>query len=164
MPDSRAVKEDLEHIDALEVAFSRLGPIVKARMLGNATSIHPELRPAGWHVLRVVLHGAKGVPEEPVTVGEIIAVTGMDKSVVSRQLRDLKEWGLVTVTRSEEDARMFVVTPTPLAKERKRAAAKQQREDYRRFLSSWEREDVERLTELLMRLADSAGPARTTGG
>ena len=143
-------------IDRLEAAFATIGPMVKARMAAVAAAIHPDLRPAGWAVLRLVLAGAQRADGRPVTVSDIVAETQMDKSVVSRQLRDLKEWGLVTLERSHNDARVFEVSPTPEAVARHAAMRKASRAQYRAVFHEWDESDVEKLTELLTRLAESA--------
>ncbi len=152
-------KTGIEVLDDLEVAFARLGPIIKQRMHSVATSIHPELRPAGWNVLRLAIWQCHERPERPMTVSEIINSTQMDKSVVSRQLRDLKEWGLVTLTRSKDDARVFLVEPTDLAKARVREIHERNRAEFRRAFAAWDPDDVRRLVALLGRLADSTAPA-----
>ncbi len=96
--------------------------------------------------------GAEG---RVITAGDIVAECGMDKSVVSRQLRSLSDWGLVALSRSGGDARVVVVEATPLAKERIRAVRERQRELYASILGGWSREDMGRLDELLNRLADA---------
>lgn len=143
-------------IDGLEAAFATIGPMVKARMLAIAAAIHPDLRPAGWAVLRVALAAAQHSDRPAVTVSEIVAETQMDKSVVSRQLRDLKEWGLVTMRRSEADARVIEVTPTDEAIARHQEMRRASRAQYRAVFGEWDEADVEKLTELLGRLAESA--------
>jgi len=154
----RATPVDAEVLEDLEVAFARLGPIVKQRMVGIASRIHPELRPAGWNVLRLVLWHAAEDPARPMTVSEIITATQMDKSVVSRQLRDLKGWGFVTMTRSSEDARVFTVEPTELALARSRQVHEENRREFRNSFAEWDADDVEKLVELLGKLADTAAP------
>lgn len=143
-------------IDGLEAAFATIGPMIKARMMAIAAAVHPDLRPAGWAVLRVVLNAAQSADGRPATVSDIVAETQMDKSVVSRQLRDLKEWGLVSLARSEADARVFEVTPTPEAVSRHAAMRRASRAQYRTVFGEWDEADVEKLTELLERLAQSA--------
>jgi len=141
-------------VESLERAFARLGQVIKANVRDFAAGLHEELRPAGWHVLGIALRGDSG--GEPTTVGEIVAATGMDKSVVSRQLRSLKDWGLVSLRRSPEDARVVIVEPTPLARERVARVRAEQRERYTRALAGWSVEDIEKLEELLDRLSASA--------
>lgn len=150
---ANAVDQDTSvAVDSLEVAFRRVTQLVKHSIRSIAASVHPELRHAGW-VVFVVVHrgGADGLP---VTVGEIIAETGMDKSVVSRQLRSLNDWGLVEMSRSAADARVVVVEPTALARERFQEVRARQRELYNAMLADWSKEDVGKLEELLNRLAD----------
>ncbi len=142
-----------EAIGALEAAFSRITHVVKRHIRDFATGIHPELRQAGWVVLGTVLRGS--ADGRPVTAGDIVAECGMDKSVVSRQLRSLSDWGLVELSRSDADARVVVVTVTPLARERVREVRERQRELYATILSAWSRDDMARLEELLNRLADA---------
>ncbi len=140
-------------VDALEAAFRRITQVAKRSIRSTAASIHPELRAAGWVVFTVV---NRGCPDgRPVTVGEIIAETNMDKSVVSRQLRSLNEWGLVEMSRSESDARVVVVQPTELARERFRGVRERQRDVYKTILSTWSKDDLGKLEELLNRLADT---------
>lgn len=140
-------------IEALETAFRRITQVLKRSAREFSTAVHPELRPAGWVVLSSIMRGA--AEGRPVTVGEVIADTGMDKSVVSRQLRSLNDWGLVTMSRSEADARVVVVEGSPLAHERLGVVRRQQRLRYAQILGDWPTEDVARLGELLNRVADS---------
>jgi len=140
-------------VEALEGAFRRITQVVKRNVREFATAIHPELRHAGWIVLNTVLRAA--ADGRAVTVGEIIVETGMDKSVVSRQLRALGDWGLVTMRRSDADARVVVVDPTELARDRIAVVRQRQRERYAEVLKDWSAEDVGRLEVLLGRLADA---------
>ncbi|MER7796648.1 MarR family transcriptional regulator [Microbacterium sp. NPDC096154] len=148
--------DDATPVDDLEAAFATLGPLVKGRMAAVAAAIHPGLRPAGWNVLRVVLTASHRPPGAVLAVSDIVAETQMDKSAVSRQLRDLKDWGLVTLRRSQGDARIFEVSPTPEAIARHAAVRRAARAQYRSVFAEWDERDVEKLTELLGRLAQSA--------
>jgi len=148
----RDAGEAVETLEALETAFRRVTQVAKHSIREHAAKVHPELRHAGWIVVTVVLRGT--ADGGPVTVGDIIAETGMDKSVVSRQLRSLNEWGLVRMSRSATDARVVVVEPTALLRERFGLVRERQREMYRAILANWSAEDLGKLEELLNRLAD----------
>lgn len=151
-----AAESDLSaQVDSLEAAFRRVSHLVKRTVVTLATAVHPELRQAGWIVFSLVHRGAAS--GEPITVAEIIAETGMDKSVVSRQLRALAEWGLVETRRSAADARVIVVTPTELARKRFAEVRARQREIYQGLLAQWPEGDLRTLEELLNRLADVIG-------
>ncbi|WP_159609891.1 MarR family winged helix-turn-helix transcriptional regulator [Glutamicibacter sp. JC586] len=141
-------------LDDIEAAFARLSPAVKGRMAQNARLFHPELRGAGFSVLRVVLlHSLRG-PEGELTVSDIVCDTHMDKSVVSRQLKDLKAWGLIQAERSEQDARVFFVSPTEFALQRFKEIKSTTRADYLDAFASWDPSDVTELAALLTRFAE----------
>jgi len=150
--ESQGVERD---IDALEAAFSQLGLIWKSSIRDFAAAMHPELRPAGWHVIRQVLRGDER--GEPLTVSEIIHATQMDKSVVSRQLRALKEWGLVELERSDADARVFVVKATDDSRRRFADVRAMQRRLYQRGVATWSPEDVAKFAELFTKFVTTAG-------
>ncbi len=153
LQSSAPERDSLSAVEELETAFARIGQAVKHHVRDLACAVHPELRQAGWLVMGLALRGA--AEGKPVTVGEIVAATGMDKSVVSRQLRALADWGLVTTHRSEADARVVVVEPTEEAKLRFDAVRQRQRAIYAAALSEWSVEDAQRLGDLLTRLAES---------
>ena len=83
----------------------------------------------------------------------IVTALGMDKSAVSRHVKELREHGLGDAERDEQDARVFWITPTPsaLASSAEIVALQQQR--LRARLEAWSPEDVERFAELLDRLS-----------
>ena len=140
---SPAVEDALVRV---ERSFNRLGAISKQAARAQASQAHPEMRPAGWIVFRVV------ALQEPVPVADIIAETGMDKSVVSRQLKALREWGLVEVDRDPEDARVVVVRTSELGRERVGAVRRILRDRYRAAFEQWDEADVDSLADLLERL------------
>ena len=140
-------------VEALEAAFTRLGLVLKRNVLQLAAGVHPEMRQAGWAVLGTVLRASRD--GTPMTVGEIVTTTGMDKSVVSRQLRSLKDWGLVTMRRDDADARVVVVDPTDEARKRFEAVRARRREIYAELLLDWSTADVAQLERMLGRLADA---------
>jgi len=143
----------LASVDALESAFRRMSQLAKRHIHRISEAIHPELRQAGWAVLGLALRAcAEG---RQTTVGEIVALTGMDKSVVSRQVRSLKDWGLVELSRSATDARVVVVEPTEEAKQRFEAVRQQQRDIYAEVLKDWTPEEAKQLEVLLSKLAEA---------
>lgn len=140
-----------ESIEALEAAFVRLLPIVREQLRALAERMHPEMRAAGMQVLRVVLR-AHRLGEGPVSIGDIITQTAQDKSVVSRQIRQLGEWRLITTRRAEQDRRVILVEPTQLALERSAAARNSVRMLNTRILATWPEGDVLELARLIDRL------------
>ncbi|QIV86130.1 MarR family winged helix-turn-helix transcriptional regulator [Glutamicibacter mishrai] len=141
-------------LDDIEAAFARLAPVVKGRMARNAKLFHPELRGAGFSVLRAVLLSAVRRPDEDLTVSKLVAGCHMDKSVVSRQLKDLKQWDLIQLERSQQDARVYLVSPTPMAMQRFQEIKESTRADYEDLFATWEPKDISDLASLLLRFSE----------
>jgi DNA-binding MarR family transcriptional regulator len=59
-----------------------------------------------------------------VTASRIVAHTGMDKMMVSDLLKTLKKKGFVMRSANPEDARSFIVRPTPLGERTTNAAVR----------------------------------------
>ncbi|WP_313812707.1 helix-turn-helix domain-containing protein [Glutamicibacter sp.] len=151
-------------LDDIQIAFARLGPLIKVRMAESASDFHPQLRSAGFTVLRMALINAARSPERMLSVSDIVTETQMDKSVVSRQLRDLKSWGLIKLQRSTQDARVFQVLPTKLAQERYRQLKRSTFALYRDLLGSWDEQDVAQLGKLLLKLVQDIEDSGQLGG
>ncbi|WP_347037591.1 helix-turn-helix domain-containing protein [Glutamicibacter halophytocola] len=141
-------------LDDIEAAFARLAPAVKERMAHNARKFHPELRGAGFSVLRAVLLCALRRPGEDLTVSDLVAGRHMDKSVVSRQLKDLKQWGLIQLERSQQDARVYLVSPTEFALDRFKEIKRSTRSEYWNIFAAWDPRDVSELASLLLRFSE----------
>jgi DNA-binding MarR family transcriptional regulator len=88
----------------------------------------------------------------------------VDKSVISRQLKDLRERGLVETTPSAEDARVSLVTPTKLAVEKAGAIAEQAKNRYTDFLDTWSSEDLAEFARLLERFSHITDFQRASAG
>ncbi|MGP9528820.1 MarR family winged helix-turn-helix transcriptional regulator [Glutamicibacter sp. AOP5-A2-18] len=141
-------------LDDIEAAFARLAPAFKGRMAKNARLFHPELRGAGFSVLRAVLLHSLRRPDQELTISEIVTECHMDKSVVSRQLKDLKQWELIEVERSEHDARVYLVSPTEFALSRFREIKSSTRTEYWNLFAEWDSQDVSELAKLLLRFSE----------
>ena len=77
-----------------------------------AAELGADLQPAAWSVFREVVRTRR------VQANGIVGMLGMDKSAVSRHLKELRERGLVDAQRDELDARAVWISPTPVALER----------------------------------------------
>lgn len=78
---------------------------------------------------------------------------GFDKSVLSRQLHQLQDLGLVTRAPDLEDGRAVILSATPDAISRIRAVRGSQRDEFRHRLSQWAETDLDSLSRLLGDLA-----------
>jgi DNA-binding MarR family transcriptional regulator len=118
---------------------------------GAAPGGFGDLQPAGWGVLRHVLVAA------PVQPGAIAEAVGMDKSAVSRQLKALRDLGLVSMRRDDDDARVVLVEPTAEARHRARAVSETVRRGYARAVADWEPDEIERFAADLARFTAAVG-------
>lgn len=135
-------------VDSIEQSFSTLFRFVKNNLRDAATALDPELQPASWQVLRQVMRDA------PTQVGALALTMGIDKSAISRQLKDLRERGFVETEHSAEDARVVFIRPTQWALERVAAIQSGTRESYLEFLSTWSERDLSDLARLLDRFSE----------
>jgi DNA-binding MarR family transcriptional regulator len=139
-----------EAIRSINESFERL--VLGARRYARraAGELAEDLPPAAWPVFREVLRC------ERVQAGTIVHALGMDKSAVSRHIKELREHGLLEAERDEHDARAWWLTVPPEARARMASIAAGQQERLRAQLASWEPEDLERFAVLLDRFSTPA--------
>ena len=89
----------------LSMIFGR----ARAQWKESAARIHPDLQPAGYKLLSFIARS------EQANAHQLADLFEMDKSVISRQVRALEEWGLVVSRPDDRDARQRVLTATPAA-------------------------------------------------
>ncbi|MGT2427165.1 MarR family winged helix-turn-helix transcriptional regulator [Amnibacterium kyonggiense] len=129
-------------------SFDRIFVGVRRTVRLAAAALGPDVQPAAWPVFREVIRSG------PVQATTLVATLGMDKSAVSRHLKELREHGLVLSERDPADARIAWLSPTPLAHERLAVITEGQRERLHALFESWSAEDVERFSALLARFSD----------
>jgi DNA-binding MarR family transcriptional regulator len=117
-------------------------------MRDSAAALDPDLQPAAWNVLRQI------VREGPSQAGALAASSGMNKSAMSRHLRELRERGFIVTEPSPDDARVVIVSPTVEATERVTAVTEASRRRYRRFLDTWSADELDDFARLLGRFTD----------
>lgn len=139
-------------IRSISESFDRIATGARRTIRAATAQLSDGLQPAAWPVFREVVRA------ERIQASTIVTTLGMDKSAVSRHLKELREHGLVDAERDEHDARAFWISPTPAALARLATVVDAQQGLVRDELETWEREDVERFAELLARFA---GVART---
>lgn len=133
-------------VDRLEEEFVILFEAYRLRAKDFAARIDPVLQPAGFRTLSVLIHqgscGAKNLAD----------VLGYDKSVLSRQLHQLEELGLVERAHDPNDGRAVVLTATPAAVERVEELRATERGDFRSRLMKWDGDELSELVRLLGKL------------
>jgi DNA-binding MarR family transcriptional regulator len=128
-------------------SFDRLATSARRSVRAAAAELASGLQPAAWPVFREVVRAQR------IQASTIVGILGMDKSAVSRHIKELRQHGLVEAERDEHDARVFWITPTPLALARLAVVIERQLGLLRAELDTWEPEDVERFALLLTRFS-----------
>ncbi|WP_158507098.1 MarR family winged helix-turn-helix transcriptional regulator [Subtercola sp. Z020] len=116
-----------------------------------SAEVHPDLQPTGFSILR---HIAQNGPSQ---ASSIVAVTGLDKSAVSRQLSTLRMLGLVTTRPDPNDGRSSYLVMTPLAEERLAAVRAMVTRDYAERFETWSPAELATFASLLGRFNGAAG-------
>ncbi|MDT0158226.1 MarR family transcriptional regulator [Microbacterium sp. ARD32] len=103
---AQAADETLADFQAhLNLIFARARTLWKE----SAARIHPDLQPAGYKLLAYIARTGDASAHRLAELFE------MDKSVVSRQLRMLEDFGLIESRPDERDGRQRVLTARPEA-------------------------------------------------
>lgn len=141
---TRTARDD--EIAAVEEQLRSLFVRVRAVWKEAAAAVHPDLQPVGYKILSAV------VRRGPMHAGAIAESLEIDKSVVSRQVRQLEALGLATSAPDPSDGRARIIEPTPVAIERVgRRSSRMQQQLYAQ-LRTWPADDVGELARLLARL------------
>lgn len=143
-PAPRTAGDD--EIAAVEEQLRSLFVRVRAVWKEAAAAVHPDLQPVGYKILSAV------VRRGPMHAGAIAEALEIDKSVVSRQVRQLEALGLATSAPDPSDGRARIIEPTDAAVERVgRRSSRMQQQLYAQ-LRTWPADDVGELARLLARL------------
>ncbi len=136
-----------EAIRSIGDSFDGIAIGVRRSVRIAAAELGTDIQPAAWAVFREVVRTGR------VQANTIVGQLGMDKSAVSRHLKELRERGLVDAQRDEDDARAVWISPTPAALERFAHIVRLQQGRLGGALADWPAEDVERFARLLERFS-----------
>ena len=123
-----------------------LTEVVRTRMREAARSVDPALSLFGLKVLQLLKRSG------PLHSGSVAELLMADKSVISRQSRQLEALGLIEVQPDPADGRARVLVLTPAASERVTAVQTGIMLD-ESVLGSWSTEDLHRFAGYLARLS-----------
>lgn len=137
-----AVRRD-DAVIRVEREFGRLFARIRIGWREAAATVHPELPALGYQVLVSI------ISEEATTAGKIIERLQVDKSVVSRHVRQLTELGLVDSIRDPHDRRARKLVATDLAKERVAIARANYEGRIGERLRTWSADDLDHFADLL---------------
>jgi DNA-binding MarR family transcriptional regulator len=136
-----------EAMRSLGDSFDRLVSAARRSIRVSAAAVAEDLQPAAWPVFREI------VRSERIQATAIVAALGMDKSAVSRHVKELRELGLIDAIRDEVDARVLWISPTDAGRARIGTVFATQQQRLREQLETWPADDVERFAELLARFS-----------
>jgi DNA-binding MarR family transcriptional regulator len=152
-------------IAEVEEQMTALAARIRATTREAAAAIHPELPPIGYKMLRVIRRC--GTAHASAVADQL----GVDRSVVSRQLRQLQDLGLVEVGADAQDGRVRVLALTAAGRAGVEADDAQGGSRLIRGLGGWSRADLDAFAGYLARLnagadagaAMAAGPGSAPG-
>ncbi|MCP2259835.1 DNA-binding transcriptional regulator, MarR family [Streptoalloteichus tenebrarius] len=117
----------------------------------NAGRLRPELSFVGYALL------SQMAEHDGVRAGDLVELTGLNKSTISRQVADLQRAGLIVRELDPADSRVLLLRPSALGRELLAEADIEMRREVRRRTRDWTPEEVATLRALLTRY--NAGPA-----
>jgi DNA-binding MarR family transcriptional regulator len=129
----------------IEAGIAQLFSSGRSAVRDYAKGFHPELQPTGFNILRMIFACA------PAQASTIIQQMGLDKSAVSRQIKVLRDLGLVDTRPDPHDGRSSYLVPTALAEERMEIVRQRVKSDYRDRLGEWSTDELATFSALLGR-------------
>lgn len=145
----RGAEPDLaEAVTRVEQELGRLIARIRVGLRDAAATVHPELQPLGYQVLTSIATG------KAASAGAIIERLRTDKSAVSRQVRQLEQWGLVESVRDPDDRRARRLIATELAQTRIELARARYEERIAERLRHWSAQDLDHFADLISQLTD----------
>jgi DNA-binding MarR family transcriptional regulator len=136
-----------DEIAAVEEQLRRLFVRVRAVWKEAAASVHPELQPVGYKILSAVVHRGR------LHASVIAEILELDRSVVSRQVKQLEAFGLAQIVADPNDGRARFIEATPAAIESVGVRGSRMQRQLYAQLRTWSGDDVDELARLLERLS-----------
>lgn len=146
-----------EGIAEVEEQMTALAARIRATSREAAARIHPELAPIGYKMLRVIRRCGSA------HASAVADQLGVDRSVVSRQVRQLQELGLVEVGADAQDGRVRVLALTEAGRAGIEADDVQGGSRLIRGLGGWTRADLDAFAGYLARLNAGEQPGSADG-
>ncbi|WP_430644896.1 MarR family winged helix-turn-helix transcriptional regulator [Agromyces sp. GXS1127] len=114
----------------------------------SAKLVHPELQPAGYKLLSSIVRAGS------TNAHALAELYDMDKSAISRQIRQLEELGLVESRADERDGRARVLAPTAAARDRVAAVRASNQARLRAALEGRSIDELRSLADVLRIVAE----------
>lgn len=150
-PEDRHATAILTVEDSISTLSRKLQLIVR----NAATAVDPSLQPVGYRLLRTIQRC--GTVQASVAADMLV----VDRSVISRQVRQLEELGLVETRTDPVDGRARILALTGEGTRRMRSVNPTNRTILHRLLASWSAEELESFAAQVERLNDAADDTET---
>lgn len=153
-----ADEERGDAVRALEAEFGELITHFRRIVMENANRVSPGMLPGAYKTLTTIAR------HEQVTASALAERMLVDKGQVSRMIRELEGLGLIGRSPDPNDGRSFLLSLTPLGRERLAEARLPQQGLLLKALTGWSIADIEDLTRLLHALGSGVTPGRRPDG
>lgn len=142
-PTRTATDDEIASVEEqLRLLFVRVRAVWKEA----AAAVHPDLQPVGYKILSAIVRRGR------MHAGAIAESLEIDKSVVSRQVRQLEQLGLARSVADPNDRRARFIEATPAAAESVGQKGSRMQQQLYGQLRTWPAHDVDELARLLGRL------------
>jgi len=138
-----------EAILEVEEEMTILGQKIRSKAREVALKIDPALPPFGLKLLRLL---ARLGPTHASAAADLL---GADRSIISRQVKQLEELGLVELRVDANDGRARFIVVTPIALERMASAVGPGQTLMHSALEGWPEADLHQFANYLKRLNTS---------
>ena len=136
-----------DEIASVEEQLRQLFVRVRAVWKEAAAAVHPDLQPVGYKILSSIVHRGR------MHAGALADTLEIDKSVVSRQVKQLEALGLAQSVADPNDGRARFIEATPAAMESVGLRGSRMQQQLYAQLRTWSGDDVDELARLLERLS-----------
>lgn len=136
-------------IASVEAQFGMLFNRARSSMRDRAARVHPDLQIGSYMILSTLARRG------PTHAGAIAEMLAMDKSIVSRQAKQLEEAGLLIRTQDQKDKRATFFDISEHARERLGEVQRKDQSALHEQLGAWSISDLNRLAELLARVNET---------
>lgn len=139
-------------VRALEAEFGELFSRTRRLFAEAAERVSPGMHPATYRTLSTI------VRRGPITATELAEAMTIDKSHISRMVKDLTSAGFVQSSPDPADGRVRLLSATPFGREKLEAAREPMRATFASALTDWSVADIDAFRGLLHALVEGIVP------